>query len=149
KEWAELQQQAEFQQQKVELAKQQVARVEPLAARNNFPQTELDRRRTDALAAQQEMASLRRQVTSTEREIAEATARTAAIPLDRNVARAEGRQAEADLESRIIDAEARVVQWVLSPIAGRVAVLPVTLGQPVALGGTVAVVIPTDAKLEA
>lgn len=148
-EWGELQQQADLQQQKVELARQQLARAEQLAARNNFPQNELDRRRSDVLAAQQELGGMRRQITSTEREIAEATARSAAIPLDRNVARAESRSSEADLENRIIEAEARIVQWVVSPISGKVAVLPATLGQPVTLGGTVAVVIPNEAKLEA
>jgi membrane fusion protein len=38
---------------------------------------------------------------------------------------------------------------VLSPVAGRVAALPVAAGQPVSLGGTVAVVIPEGARLEA
>ena len=41
------------------------------------------------------------------------------------------------------------VQFVLSPVAGRVAALPVAAGQPVSLGGTVAVVIPEGARLEA
>ena len=41
------------------------------------------------------------------------------------------------------------MQLVISPIAGRVAVLPVALGQPVGAGATVAVVIPNGAKLEA
>ena len=36
-----------------------------------------------------------------------------------------------------------------SPVAGRVAALPVAVGQPVSPGGTVAVVIPEGAKLEA
>jgi len=47
------------------------------------------------------------------------------------------------------DAEARRVQFVLSPVAGRVAALPVAAGQPVSAGGTVAVVIPEGARLEA
>jgi membrane fusion protein len=145
----ELQQEVELQAQKVELTREQLTRAEQLAARNNFPQNELDRRRTDVLAAQQELAGLRRQTATLERDIAEATARKAAIPLDQNAARAESRAAEADLENRIIEAEAKLVQLVISPIAGRIAVLPPALGQPVGLGGTVAVVIPEDASLEA
>jgi membrane fusion protein len=146
---SELQQQTELQAQKVELAREQLTRAEQLAARNNFPQNELDRRRTDVLAAQQELAALRRQIATMERDIAEATARGAAIPLDKNAAGAESRASEADLENRIIDAEARLVLLVISPIAGRIAVLPPALGQQVGIGATVAVVIPEDARLEA
>jgi membrane fusion protein len=145
----ELQQQSQLQQQKVDLARQQLARADELASRNNFPQNELDRRRSEVLASQQELAGLRRQIASMERDIAEAKAREAAVPLDQNAARAESRATEADFENRIIDAEARLVQLIISPIAGRIAVLPVALGQPVVVGGTVAIVIPNDAKLEA
>jgi membrane fusion protein len=64
-------------------------------------------------------------------------------------AHADRRSAEATLEQRTIDAEARRVQFVSSPVSGRIAALPVSVGQAVSLGGTVAVVIPDGAKLEA
>jgi membrane fusion protein len=69
--------------------------------------------------------------------------------LEKATSSAESRAAEANLEQRMNDAEARRVQFVLSPVAGRVAALPVAAGQPVSVGGTVAVVIPDGARLEA
>ena len=145
----ELQQQGDLQEQKIELAQQQLVRADQLNSRGNFPLNELDRRRSDLLAAQQERASLRRQIAAMERDMAEATARISAIPIDQKVARAESRSSEADLESCIIDADARLVQLVISPIEGRIAVLPIALGQPVTLGAAIAVIIPRGAKLEA
>lgn len=145
----ELRQQAELQNRKIELAKQQLSRAEQLASRGNFPQNDLDKRRSDHLTAQQELAALRRQIAAMERDIADAAARIAAIPTDQNVARAESRSAEAELENRIIEAQSRLVQLVISPIAGRIAVLPVAIGQPIAAGATIAIVIAGDSKLEA
>ena len=145
----ELQQQGDLQEQKIELAQQQLVRADQLTSRGNFPLNELDRRRSDLLAALQERASLRRQIAAMERDMAEAAARIAAIPIDQKVARAESRSSEADLANRIIDADARLIQLVISPIAGRIAVLPVALGQPVSLGAAIAVIIPNGAKLEA
>src|SRR6185295_5131753 len=91
----------------------------------------------------------RRLISSTERDISDVSARMSAITLEKVTAAAESRAAEASLEQRMNEAEARRVQFVLSPVAGRVAALPVAAGQPVSPGGTVAVVIPEGARLEA
>jgi membrane fusion protein len=99
--------------------------------------------------AEQELAGQRRQAISLERDISDINARLSAIPIEMETARAESRSAQANLEQRIIDAEAHRVQWVVSPVAGRVAALPVAAGQPVTAGATVAVVVPKEAKLEA
>jgi membrane fusion protein len=107
-----------------------------------------DTRRSTTLMAEQELAGHRRQVVSTEREISDLTARMSAIVMEKQTAAAESRSAQASLAQRMIDAEARRVQLVLSPVAGRVAALPVTAGQPVTLGATLAVVVPQAAKLE-
>jgi membrane fusion protein len=145
----QVQMQAELQEKRLELARQEAARSEDIAARGLLPLRERDARRTAALSAEQELASLRRQISTSEREISDVTARISAIVIEKVTASAESRTAEASLEQRMNDAEARRVQFVLSPVAGRVAALPVAVGQPVSLGGTVAIVIPEGAKLEA
>ena len=77
-----------------------------------------------------------------ERDISDIEARIAAIPIEKETIFAESRSAVANLEQRSIDAGTRWTQTVLSPIAGRVAALPVSVGQAIAAGATVAVVIP-------
>ena len=145
----QVQRQAELQVQRLQLARQEAERSEGLAARGLLALRDRDARRAAALSAEQDMATQRRLISSTEREISDVTARLSAIVLEKATAAAESKAAKANLEQRMNDAEARRVQFVLSPVAGRVAALPVAAGQPVSPGGTVAVVIPEGAKLEA
>jgi membrane fusion protein len=149
KELEQLRIQARLQERRVELARQELARGEEIAAKGFMTVRELDQRRSAALAAEQELAGQRRQIAATEREIADSTARITAIAIEKETAAAESRTAIASLEQRITDAESRRVQLVVSPVAGRVAVLPVPVGQPVAAGATVAIVVPKGARLEA
>jgi len=145
----QVQMQAELQDKRLQLARDEVVRSDQLAAQGLLSLRDRDARRAAALSAEQELATQRRQISSTEREISDVTARMSAIVLEKATAAAESRAAEANLEQRMNDAEARRVQFVLSPVAGRVAALPVAAGQPVSAGGTVAVVIPEGARLEA
>src|SRR4029079_5311824 len=55
----------------------------------------------------------------------------------------------AALEQRLTDAEARRLQFVIAPISGRIAALPVVTGQTVNSGATVAVIVPEGGVLEA
>jgi membrane fusion protein len=117
------------------------------AARGLLSLRDRDARRSTALSAEQDMAITRR-LTSSTGEISDVNARMwQSCSRRRPPRRRAGRR--ANLEQRMNDAEARRVQFVLSPVAGRVAALPVAAGQPVPPGGTVAVVIPEGAKLEA
>lgn len=141
--------QTRLQEKRVELARQELARGEEIAGKGFMTVRELDQRRSAALAAEQELAGQRRQTAATEREMADSAARIAAIDIEKETAGAESRTAIASLEQRITDAESRRVQVVVSPVAGRVAVLPVPVGQPVAAGATVAIVVPQGARLEA
>jgi membrane fusion protein len=148
-EMAQLQTQADLQTQRLQIARQEVARGEELGARGTLPRAEVERRQSAALGAQQDLASLRRQIGAMEREISDIDARIAAILIEKETLNAEGKSAEAGLEQRMIDAEARRVQVIVAPVAGRVAALPLSIGQPVSVGGTVAVVIPEGARIEA
>jgi membrane fusion protein len=76
-------------------------------------------------------------------------ARTASIPLEMAGARAEAEGAAATLQQRTAESEARRFQFVTAPVAGRIAALPVTTGQTVTAGATVAVIIPQGGQLEA
>jgi membrane fusion protein len=145
----QIQKQAALQEQRLESARQELARGEDVAARGLLVRRELEARRQAALAAEQDLAAQRRQIATIEREIADINARMSAITIEKQSASAESRLAEASLQERIIDAESRRVQLVLAPIAGRIAALPVAAGQPVALGATVAVIVPQGSKLEA
>ena len=64
-------------------------------------------------------------------------------------AKAEAAGAAAALEQRTADAEARRLQFVIAPIGGRIAALPVVTGQTISAGATVAVIVPEGGQLEA
>jgi membrane fusion protein len=61
----------------------------------------------------------------------------------------DAQSAAAGLEQRTAELESKRLQFITAPISGRVAVLPVATGQPIATGGTVAVIIPEGSRLEA
>src|SRR5262249_9869606 len=115
----QVQMQAELQDKRLQLARDEGVRSAQLAAQGLLSLRDRDARRAAALSAEQELATQRRQISSTEREISDVTARMAAIVLEKATAAAESRAAEANLEQRMNDAEARRVQFVLSPVAGR------------------------------
>jgi membrane fusion protein len=141
--------QAGLQEKRLALAREELARGEEIAAKGFMTRLEVDRRRSAALGAEQELAGQRRQIAATEREIADITARQFAITIEKETARAESATAIANLQQRITDAEARRAQIVVSPVPGRVAVVSVTQGQPVSPGAMIAIVVPQGAKLEA
>jgi membrane fusion protein len=141
--------QAQLQTQRLQLARQDLVRGQDLATRGILARAEIEKRQAAALGAEQDLAALRRQISIIERDISDIEARIAAIPIEKEMILAESRSAIANLEQRSIDAGTRWTQTVLSPVAGRVAALPVSVGQATAAGATVAVVIPEGAKLEA
>ncbi|NKB15795.1 MAG: hypothetical protein HC774_00945 [Sphingomonadales bacterium] len=109
---------------------------------------EVDARRLAALGAEQELAAHRRQAATTEREIADIKARLASIPLEIASARSEAATAEASLQQRRVESEARRLQFITAPISGRVA-SPAGHNRSIdRRGGTVAVILPTNGRLE-
>ena len=141
--------QVALQEQRLQLARAEVERGTELAQKGYLPLREVEARRLAALAAEQEVAGLRRQQATIERDIANIESRLASIPLDINAARSEAQTAEAALQQRIAESEARRLQFVTAPVGGRIAALPVALGQHILTGATVAVIIPTGGRLEA
>jgi membrane fusion protein len=75
--------QTQLQEQRLELARQELVRGEEIATKGFMSRRELDQRRSAALLAEQELASQRRQITAAERDIADMTARVGAIEIEK------------------------------------------------------------------
>jgi membrane fusion protein len=138
-----------LQAQRVGLARTDLERGQEVARKGYLSRREVANRQTAMLAAEQEQATLNRQKASIERDIADIRARLASIPLEIDAARSEAQTADATIAQRRAESEARRLQFVTAPVGGRVAALPVTTGQPVAAGATIAVILPTGGRIEA
>jgi membrane fusion protein len=138
-----------LQQRRLTYARKEVEHGESVAAKGYLPRREVDSRRAAVLLAEQELAGQLRQQAGVERDIADIRARLASIPLEIDAARSEAQSAEASLSQRRVESEARRLQFVTAPVAGRIAAVPVSTGQSLAPGGTVAVIIPIGGRLEA
>ncbi|MGE0516047.1 MAG: HlyD family efflux transporter periplasmic adaptor subunit [Hyphomicrobiaceae bacterium] len=135
--------------QRLQIARAEYERGVEIASKGFLARREVDSRRLALLSAEQELAAHHRQLASVESAIADIKARLASIPLEIDAARSEASTAQASLQQRRAEAEARRLQFVLAPVSGRIAALPVTAGQPIATGGTIAVIVPVGGKLEA
>lgn len=148
-ELVQVESQVSLQKQRVALARSELERGKEIAKKGYLARREVDARHVALLGAEQELAALMRQKATTERDIADIRARIASIPLEIDAARSEAQTAEASLAQRRAESEARRLQFVTAPVGGRVAALPVTTGQSVIAGSTVAVIVPTGGKIEA
>lgn len=136
-----------LQREQVALAQAQIDRAVQLSERGYLSGRELDDRRQRALAARQALAGLERTLTGLDRQIADTGSAIEAAPLEIEAARARARSAEAGLQERLSGQAARTVTLVSAPTASRVAALPVRLGQTLAPGETVAVLVPEGGAL--
>jgi membrane fusion protein len=143
-----LEQQTTLQESRVTIAEAAVSDVEAAPA-GSIARREIEQRRSLALAARQDLASLRRQAAALRRDIADLAARLTIIPIEITATRADTQAAEAGLTQRASEAEQRRAVFVLAPIAGRVAALPVAAGQPIGPNATLAVITPMAGRLEA
>lgn len=141
--------QISLQKERVALARTDFDRGMEVARKGYLSKREVNTRQAAVLAAEQEQATLARQHSTIEREMADIKARLASIPLEIDAARSEAETADATIAQRRAESEARRLQFVTAPIGGRVAALPVTAGQPVAAGATVAVILPSGGRIEA
>ena len=145
----QVEEQVKLQASRLKLAEIQAAAANELASKGLLSARDLEQRQSTVLSIKLELAGLHRQVEALQREIAEGKARLSAIPIEIEGAQADAAAAEASLKERTSDAEARRAIFVIAPMGGRIAALPVTVGQPVLAGATLAVLTPVDSKLEA
>jgi membrane fusion protein len=141
--------QVSLQTQRVALARTDLERGMEVARKGYLSRRDVNSREVAVLSAEQELATLNRQKSTVERDIADIRARLASIPLEIDAARSEAETAEASISQRRAESEARRLQFVTAPVGGRVAALPVTTGQSISAGATVAVIIPTGGRIEA
>jgi membrane fusion protein len=149
RELPEIKSQISLQESRWKLAQTQVSAAEQLAGKSALSERELEHRRSTVLSVQVELAGLHRQMTQLQREIADGKGRLDAIPIEIEAAQAEALSSEASLKVRSAEAEAHRAVFVVAPMAGKISALPVSNGQPVAVGATLAVLTPADGKIEA
>lgn len=145
----ELERQIALQRERVTLADDQISRAETLAERGFISGRELDDRRLRALASRQELAALERAAATLRRQVNDATAALASLPLQIDAERARAASARAALDERLSAQSARTQAVVTAPSGVRVAAVPVRPGQTLAPGETVAVLMPEDGQLVA
>lgn len=138
-----------FQERRLKLARTQASAAEQLASKGTLSARDLEQRQSAALSIELELAGLRRQTEVIKRDITDSKARLSMIPIEIDSAQADSLSAEASLKQRTNDAEAHRAVFVLAPMGGRVAALPLASGQPVTAGATLAVMTPADGRLEA
>jgi len=143
-----LEEQANLRETRVTIAETAVKEVEG-ASPGSIARREIEQRRSAALMAQQELVTLHRQAAAMKREIADLAARLTVIPIEITATRADTQAAGAGLTERASEAEQRHAVFVLAPVAGRIAALPVAAGQPLAPNATLAVITPLAGRLEA
>jgi membrane fusion protein len=138
-----------LQEERTRLQQVDVARAQVLADQGFFPRAQLEVRQAQALAAEQDLAALRQRKLSLDRDVIEVAARLDAIPIETSAARAASSMTIAQLEQRRADAQSRTRYIIRSPIAGRVAALPVRAGETLVPGASVATIVPEGSRLEA
>lgn len=143
----EAEQQSALEERQLALAREDVARAEAVAARGFLPARELDNRRAAAIAAEQRSSENRRRVVAIDRQIAALEARLSSIPIETQAAQAQADAVAAAIAQRQAEIEARTRQMVTAPVAGRVAAMPVQVGQVIDPADAVAVLIPEGSAL--
>jgi len=142
REAAETRRRVSMQAERVRLARAEVERAEAIAAQGFLPRRELEARQAQALGMELQASDLAAAVLSYEREIGEANARLQAIPIDLQAASAEAESVRASLDQQRTQTQAQASYRVVATVAGRVAALPVAVGQSVPPGAALAVVMP-------
>jgi membrane fusion protein len=138
-----------LQTERVRLATAEVVRAQEVAEKGFLPRQQLDARRSAALEQENELAVLRTAMLRLEREIGEVDARLRALPADGRAQEAEAASARALTLQRRTEVQARSSYVARATRAGRVAVLPVEVGQNLQSGAAVAVLMPVGSGLEA
>lgn len=149
KELEQAKSQTRLQQERLDLAKDLVEQSQILAKKGLLARKDMQSRHSALLESEQQLAQYKRQVAALEREHGDLEARLTAIPLDIATSEAERRSAEANLAQRAADVGGRHSQFIIAPVDGVVAAIPVSVGQSVTAGTSIAVVTPQAGKLEA
>jgi len=129
------------------LAIGQFERAQQLADQGIIPNSRLEDLQRLALQARQSRLSLARTQASLRRQIAESQSSLAAIPAQIQREQARASAARESLEERLLTTEAQTEVTIRTTVEGSVAAVPVSVGQSVSQGQTLAIVVPTGDRL--
>lgn len=134
---------------KLALAQDGLGRAQELVAQGYLSRHELDRAMSSLLTAQEDVSAARSDLLSLDQKLVQVGAQIASHPIliAQATSEAEGRQAV--LRQKLEQATAGNVHALTSPISGKVAVVPLDVGQAVKAGATIVMLTPSKSPLEA
>lgn len=146
---ARVDQQIGLQRRRVGLADAALKRIEDLAARQFVSAVQAQDKQAELLDQEQKLAELERGRASVDRELAALRDEIEALQIQARRDRETGERGIADAERELTEFDARRQLLVTSPDDGTVSAITVDVGQSVAVGQHVAVVLPAGSELEA
>ncbi|HZF93877.1 MAG TPA: HlyD family efflux transporter periplasmic adaptor subunit [Allosphingosinicella sp.] len=133
---------------KLVLARSRLEGYSTLAARGLISRAALVQHHTNVLEAEAAVSQARSSVLGIEREIANAEAEARASRLNGRLAASEGQAGRAALVERLTTASRQQGSRIYASSDGTVGAVPVSLGQTVAGGETIAWLMPNQGRLE-
>ena len=132
-----------------QLAETQVSRGAALQDKGFLSAQAVDQLRSTALSAAQDASQAREAALDIQRQISDIDGEIRAAPADIAVVAAQAAQSQAGLAQRMTVARGQDTIVATAPVAGRVAAIPVAVGQSVNAGATVMVLTPKGSRLTA
>ncbi|MET3667205.1 HlyD family efflux transporter periplasmic adaptor subunit [Caulobacter sp. 1776] len=131
------------------LAQADLERTSRLTASGFVSPAYVDAKKAALLAAQRDVSTARSTILALDDRLNDARAKLAAKPRERDAEQTSGWARSAQLGAELTRARADHGYELNSPLAGRVGVLPVAAGQPLAAGATVMTITPAGGRLQA
>lgn len=141
--------QVSLQRQQAKIAAAEVERSESIAAKGYLPLREVERRRREALTAQQAVAELLATRIGLEREVVTLEGRLRAIPVEIAAVEAEARETRAVLGQRVLEAGGQTTNVLRAPTTGRVVALPIASSQTLKPGSVALLMTPRGSTMAA
>lgn len=136
-------------QERASISVTEYSRTKAVAARGAVSETALASRRDAVLAAKFDVGELDQRITQTTAELNGLLAERATLPIRARKALSELTTQLNSLDQRIAEASGAVKSVVLAPISGRVVAVDAHVGNAVASGERLVVVVPHNATLQA
>ncbi|MFM2045582.1 MAG: hypothetical protein RLY86_4158 [Pseudomonadota bacterium] len=133
----------------LDLAREEVARLEGLLESGFAPRTEMTRRRSQALAQEGTVAELERQLGARRADLQEMEHAADLIPLERAERLSQLRSARSQLMQALAELEVGQAYVLTAPVDGRVAALQAAPGQAAASNTPIVALVADGADLEA
>ena len=146
---AELERGLQVMAQQREVQAAQLSRLEELYDQGFLSQRSLDERRSALLAVEQQISSARASLIARRGQANDLALQASAVTLERGSMSARNAQAAAALRQRRTNQITTSRYQIAAPLTGRVAVLPVRVGQVANAGDTIAIIIPSASRLQA